>query len=209
MSDIIMNRLEKRLKKIETKVSEIKDNYEEMDNNLEDIYDTINDLTTIDSRNTKQNDSRDSRDTRDTKDITKYIDTIITKNNYSPTELINIKNECILFYSKLIHNQPQLKEDHGAVSIKEHITYFIEQDDSQRKLILDNLEKVFELTNTKTPRLFKILNSTLDTYHKKIALNKLHILETMQKSDSEYFKIIHNKDHTINHFCKWSVSKVI
>ena len=33
------------------------------------------------------------------------------------------------------------------------------------------------------------LNSNLDTYHKKIGLNKLHILETMQKTDSEYFKL--------------------
>ena len=190
MTEIIISRLEKRIKKVETKVSEIKDNYEEMDNNLEDIYDTINDLNTNDSRQINKNNSRDNKnDSRDNKNITKYIDSIINKNNYSPTELINIKNECIIFYSKLIQNQPQLKDEHDSGSIKEHITYFIEQPEPQRKLILDNLEKVFELTNTKTPRLFKILNSTLDTYHKKIALNKLHILETMQKSDSEYFKI--------------------
>jgi ATP-dependent Lon protease len=93
----------------------------------------------------------------------------------------------MLFYNKLIQNQPQLKDNYD--SLTEHITYFIEQSAEQREIILENLEKVFNITNTKTPRLFKILNSTLDTYHKKIALNKLHILETMQKSDSEYFKI--------------------
>ena len=178
MTEIIISRLEKRLKSVETKVSEIKDNYEEMDNNLEDIYDTINDLTTNDSRNTNNNYS--SSDSRDTKNIIKYIESNI--NNINKPE--NIK-KAILFYNKLIQNQPQLKDE----SIKEHITYFIEQDEIGKDNIINNLEKVFELTNTKTPRIFKILNSTLDAYHKKIALNKLQILETMNKSDSEYFKI--------------------
>jgi deoxyadenosine/deoxycytidine kinase len=42
MTDIIISRLEKRLRKVETKVIDMKDHYEEMDNNLEDLYDTIN-----------------------------------------------------------------------------------------------------------------------------------------------------------------------
>ena len=172
MSKIIISRIEKRLKKVETKLSEIKDNYEEMDNNLEDIYDTINDSNKNDSRYIHKNDSRDE------KKILKFIENT-TDNTEDNTD--NIK----LFYNKLNQNQPQLTDD----SVKEHINYFIKQSETQRQLIIDNLEKVFELTNTKTPRLFKILNSTLDAYHKKIALNKLQILETMQKSDSEYFKL--------------------
>ena len=165
----------KRIKSLESQISEIKDNYEEIDNNLEDIYDTINNLTTNDSRNTNISDSK--TDSRDTKNIIKYIES-----NISKPENVKI---AMLFYNKLIQNQPQLKDD----SIKEHITYFIEQDEIGKDNIINNLEKVSELTDTKKPRLFKILNSTLDAYHKKIALNKLHILETMQKSDSEYFKI--------------------
>ena len=155
MSEIIISRLEKRLKKVETKVSEIKDNYEEMDNNLEDIYDTINDLTTNDSRNTNNNhsNSNSNSNSRDTKNIIKYIESNISKPE-------NVK-KAILFYNKLIQNQPQLKDE----SIKEHITYFIEQDEIGKDNIINNLEKVFELTDTKTPRLFKILNSTLDAYH--------------------------------------------
>jgi len=186
MSEIIISRLEKRLKKIETKVTEIKDNYEEMDNNLEDIYDTINDLTT----NTTNTTSNSRNDSRDDSKIIKYIDSVLS--NYKTDDTNDndtnaTKEKVMLFYNKLIQNQPQLKDNHD--SLTEHITYFIEQSAEQREIILENLEKVFNITNTKTPRLFKILNSTLDTYHKKIALNKLHILETMQKSDSEYFKI--------------------
>ena len=186
MSEIIISRLEKRLKKVETKVSEIKDNYEEMDNNLEDIYDTINDLTT-NKTNTTNNSRNDSRD--DSK-IIKYIDSVLSNYKMDDTndnDTNATKEKVILFYNKLIQNQPQLKDNYD--SLTEHITYFIEQPAEQREIIQENLEKVFNITNTKTPRLFKILNSTLDTYHKKIALNKLHILETMQKSDSEYFKI--------------------
>jgi len=175
MTEIIISRLDKRLKIVEGKVSAIKDNYEEIDNNLEDIYDTINNLTTNDSRNTNISDSK--TDSRDTKNIIKYIES-----NISKPENVKI---AMLFYNKLIQNQPQLKDE----SIKEHINYFIEQDEIGKDNIINNLEKVFELTDTKKPRLFKILNSNLDAYHKKIALNKLHILETMQKSDSEYFKI--------------------
>ena len=176
MSKIIISRIEKRLKKVETKVSEIKDNYEEMDNNLEDIYDTINNLNTNDSRHTKKNDSRDE------KKIIKFIENANQNANQNTN---NNAKDITIFYNKLIQNQPQLSDD----SVKEHINYFIKQTETQRQLIIDNLEKVYELTDSKTPRIFKILNSTLDAYHKKIALNKLQILETMQKSDSEYFKI--------------------
>ena len=206
MTDIILSRIEKRLKKVEAKISTMKDNYEEMDNNLEDIYETINDLKSYESNNNNNNsfnydnnkdyiDSRDINETRDINDskifydtqIHKIIENIINKNIGLDTglDINNLKQNAYLFYTKLIQNQPQLKDD----SIKEHITYFIEQNDSQRKTILDNFEKVFDLIDTKTPRLFKILNSSLDPYHKKLALNKLQILETMQKSDSEYFKI--------------------
>lgn len=184
MSSIIISRIEKRLKKIETKVGEIKDNYEEMDNNLEDIYDTINDLTTHNSHNSRDSNTNQSSNTNHSSNTNQSSNTII-KYIDSLSNSKEIKEKARLFYNKLIQNQPQLKDD----SIKEHILYFINQNESNRTSILTNLEEVFELTNTKTPRLFKIINSTLDAYHKKIALNKLHLLETMQKSDSEYFKI--------------------
>ena len=192
MSNNILSRIEKRLKKVESKVSSIKDNYEEMENNLEDIYDTINDLNTNDSicsinprepREAKEAKTADGE--KNNKQISNYIDKIINKTTYTPTKINNLKTNSQLFYKKLIHNQPQLTDN----SIKEHITYFLAQPEEQCKNILENLNTVVEFTNSKVPRLFKILNSSLDTYHKKLALTKLHILETMQKTDSEYFKI--------------------
>ena len=138
-----------------------------------------------------------------TKYISNYIDHIIKsrskdgKDGKNSKDVKATKTKCINFYNKLIQNQPQLHEGNGngnasvsaSASLKEHITYFIEQDNLGRDTILNNLEKVYEVTDNKTPRFFKIINSNLDPYHKKIALNKLHILETMQKTDSEYFKI--------------------
>ena len=201
--------LEKRLKKLENKVSTIKDNYEEMDNNIEDIYDTINNLKTLDSfetietncdsrnknahpnanpnasANASYNASYNECMKKNENQISKYIDTITSNSTYTLQEITSMKAKCITFYNKLLQNQPQIQDE----SLKEHIYYFIDKTDEQRQIILDNLEKVLTLSDKKTPRLFKILDSNLATYNKKIALNKLHILETMQKSDSEYFKI--------------------
>ena len=168
MTDIILSRIEKRLKKVETKISTMKDNYEEMDNNLEDMYETINDLKSSEPNNDNNNintftsgnnkdyiDSRDSRNINDSRvlnntQINKIIEKIINKNTgldpgldtglNTGLDTNNLKQNAYLCYTKLIQNQPQLKDD----SIKEHITYFIEQNDSQRKTILDNFEKVFD-----------------------------------------------------------------
>ena len=208
MSEIILSRIDKRLKKVETKVSTIKDNYEEMENNLEDMYESINDLK---SNNNSYDNSEHTSNTsvyRDTKkdsnknnkNISKMIDSIISSNNNNNSKshkpdntnntnnIDNLKANTLLFYNRLIQNQPQLSES----SIKEHITYFIEQDNLQRDNILTNLENIFKLTDTKQPKLFKILNSNLDAYHKKIALCKLQTIETMQQKDtsaSDYFKL--------------------
>lgn len=195
MSEIIISRLGKRIKSLETKILEIKDNYEEMDNNLEDIYDTINNIKSLDSENDSRNKfisstnkNNLSNNLTNEKHIIKFIDDIINckSNSHSKNDKDN-KDKCIIFYNKLIKNQPQLHNEFS--SIKEHITYFMDQDILERDNILSNLEKVYEITDNKIPRFFKIINSNLDAYHKKIALNKLHILETMQKTDSEYFKI--------------------
>jgi ATP-dependent Lon protease len=188
-----MTILEKRLKKLETKVSTIKDNYEEMDNHIEDIYDTINNLKTLDSfenssaSNAKCDTNPYANPNPNSKSID--IDTILntSTSRHISDDIAEMKSKCTLFYTRLLQNQPQLQDN--CDSLKEHITYFIKQTEEQREIILDNLENVLTLTDKTTPRLFTILNSSLDTYHKKIALTKLHILETMQKTDSEYFKI--------------------
>ena len=106
------------------------------------------------------------------KHIIKFIDDIINckSNNHSKNDKDNKdnKDKCIIFYNKLIKNQPQLHNEFS--SIKEHITYFMDQDILERDNILSNLEKVYEITDNKIPRFFKIINSNLDAYHKKLAL---------------------------------------
>jgi len=192
MTDIIISRLEKRLRKVETKVVDMKDHYEEMDNNLEDLYDTINNTYNLKSLN--KNDTCPDTTCPDTilnnkydKDILKFIKNINNINNTTLEQHVKeyLKEQATEFYNKLKHNQPQL----SLTAIKEHITYFIEQNDEQRLIILDSLISISSLSDTKVPKVFKILNSNLDTYHKKIAMNKLQILETMLRSDNEYFKL--------------------
>ena len=198
MTDIIISRLEKRLRKVETKVVDMKDHYEEMDNNLEDLYDTINNHNTNNNtynlKSLNKNDTCPDTTCPDTilnnkydKDILKFIKNINNINNTTLEQHVkeHLKEQATEFYNKLKHNQPQL----SFTSIKEHITYFIEQNDEQRLIILDSIISISSLSDTKVPKVFKILNSNLDTYHKKIAMNKLQILETMLRSDNEYFKL--------------------
>ena len=198
MTDIIISRLEKRLRKVETKVVDMKDHYEEMDNNLEDLYDTINNHNTNNNtynlKSLNKNDTCPDTSCPDTilnnkydKDILKFIKNINNINNTTLEQHVkeHLKEQATEFYNKLKHNQPQL----SLIAIKEHITYFIEQNDEQRLIILDSLISISSLSDTKVPKVFKILNSNLDTYHKKIAMNKLQILETMLRSDNEYFKL--------------------
>ena len=73
--------------------------------------------------------------------------------------------------------------------MKEHITYFNELPAKKRTVILSHLKDINELSTNIEPHAFKIINSSLDTYYKKLALNKLQNLQTLEKTDNEYFKL--------------------
>ena len=203
MSNIILSRIEKRLKKVESKIVEIKDNYEEMDNNIEDIYDTVNSISNSGSSSggttdkCKLDSKTNCKSSSFDKTINKTIDKIInncmsrtssgsSRYNDTDTDKDIIKEKTIQFYNRLIINQPQLTDE----SLLEHITYFVEQTDTALDTILDNFTKIVDSRNSMaTPKLFNIINSSLDMYYKKVALQKLQALESMSKSDSEYFKL--------------------
>ena len=203
MSNIILSRIEKRLKKVESKIVEIKDNYEEMDNNIEDIYDTVNSISNSGSSSggttdkCKLDSKTNCKSSSFDKTINKTIDKIInncmsrtsngsSRYNDTDTDKDIIKDKTIQFYNRLIINQPQLTDE----SLLEHITYFVEQTDTALDTILDNFTKIVDSRNSMaTPKLFNIINSSLDMYYKKVALQKLQALESMSKSDSEYFKL--------------------
>lgn len=136
-------------------------------------------------------DSSDSNDT-DTKKqallVSKYIDAQIDYHNCTTLdkkEKIRLKEQSIIFYTNLIKNQSQFKIN----QIYEHINYFINTSPEQRLHILTTFDNILNLSDTKIPRLFKIINSTLDTYYKKLALNKIELLDKMKPGDNEYFKL--------------------
>jgi ATP-dependent Lon protease len=113
----------------------------------------------------------------ETENAIKIIKPIQNKRKYSP--------EVETFTNLLSLNQPQLTKD----ALKEHITYFNELSEEKRKVILTHLKDINELSTNIEPHAFKIINSSLDTYYKKLALNKLQNLQTMEKTDNEYFKL--------------------
>ena len=120
--------------------------------------------------------------------INKHIDAYInsytkTNNNKNNKELL--KEQCITFYTNLIKNQ-----DHLTIEqIYYHVDYFIDTTPEQKLNILNTIDTIINLTDTKIPRVFKILNSTLDIYYKKLALNKIQLLDKMKPGESDYFKL--------------------
>jgi len=119
--------------------------------------------------------------------ITKHIDSYIN-NSYTnkDNQYKNIlKDQTIKFYTNLKINQEQLSLE----QLIEHIDYFINTTPEQKLTILKTFDTILNLTDTKIPRLFKIMNSTLDTYYKKVALNKIQLLDRMKAGENEYFKL--------------------
>lgn len=127
------------------------------------------------------------------KNTNKYINQHITETENAIKIIKPIQNkrklnqspEVEAFTTLLTVNQPQLTKD----ALKEHITYFNELPTEKRTVILTHLKDINELSKNIEPHAFKIINSSLDTYYKKLALNKLQNLQTMEKTDNEYFKL--------------------
>ena len=199
--------IEKRLRKLESKIIDISDNYDEIDNNVEDLYDTINNMKTPQdtaSHHTSHHTSHHASNTKTTKQIDKHIDKNIDK-YISEIEQYNISNsqaisnfakqQALIFYNKLIKSNPDLLNGNDKMQIiLTHIKYFLEQNNYKRDSILDTLDKVDNIIVNKEPKMFRILNSSLDIYQKKIALNKLQLLDNMKQDDNtstsnEYFKL--------------------
>ena len=163
-----------------------------------DTHDTYYTNTTYDSDTT--DDTYDTNDTNDTntknkintKTIDKYIDKYIqTKYNTKTTKNITKNNkdvlieQCCKFYTNLMQNQDQLNIN----QIYSHINYFIDCTLEQRLNIIRIFDNIISLTDTKVPKIFKILDSSLDIYYKKVALNKLQLLDKMKPGESDYFKL--------------------
>jgi len=127
-----------------------------------------------------------------TKDIEEYIESYIntkikdskySNKNKQNTDLL--KEQSIKIYTYLKKNQEKITKE----QLYEHLDYFINTTEAQRLTTLTTFDSILNLTDTKIPRLFKILNSSLDTYYKKLALNKIQLLDKMKPGENEYFKL--------------------
>ena len=181
----ILCRIEKRLRKVESKIADVKDQYEETNSNIEDLYDTVNNLKSPDSYN-KYTISSSSSSTSSSSSSTNHSTKKLKKinNNNSLLDQTQIST----FINHLTINQPQL----NTQELDTHTNYYINLPDNERSIMLDKIKDIEKITTTNEPKFFKIINSTLDTYYKKIALCKLQTIETMKQKDtsaSDYFKL--------------------
>ena len=163
--------------------------YVKFNKNNSDLIETDSDDT--DYNEYEENNDYDDYDDYETnyKDIKKYIDNHIklknNKNNIDEKTQTLIKKQTYDFYDNLIHYQPKLNLD----TIKYHIDFFLDYDIEQQTKLVISFTELLDLKLIKTPHLFKIMNSSLDVYYKKIALNKLQLLEQMTPDNNEYFKL--------------------
>ena len=175
--------IETRISNIETKLKEIKTNLDSNDKELSSNNSNIN--------NSNMNDSK----MNDSNTIYKFIDNLVKTQNISNRKSKNDnKNILILrsFYVSLIEYRPNLPID----VVCEYIQYFANQSHIEQIDTMDSFSKIVLLEETIKPKFFKILNSCLEPYHKRNALLKLQMLDTMKNSESvsgnvsgDYFKM--------------------
>lgn len=192
--------MESRIKKLEDKINEFEEQQEELDSNIEDLYNTINEFKYPETlENTKSNEHLETHldthldthlETHSSKNtnenIVHFIDYIISLNptKYPPYA----KRQALSFINYI--NKDTLQSDTVNIDLqREQIKYFLELDDKLREKMLQQYQNINNLNISNKPKLFKILESSLSDYHKKLALSKLQNLEGMQSGDSEYFKL--------------------
>lgn len=185
--------MEIKIKKIQDKIKELQEQQAELDSSIEDIYSTINDwkypiypdtsTTPTQSQTTLHHPPNNITTSID--NISYFIDYIISLNpkRYQPYA----KRQALTFYDYL--NQTEYSKDINIDTQREQIKYFLELDDSKRQLILRQCQSINDLNVSSKPKIFKILESSLSDYHKKLALSKMKHLESMDTNDSEYFKL--------------------
>lgn len=201
--------LETRLKKLEECFKDLKDLNNENTSSIEDLYDTVNNLKSFeyDSNNDEEyipslsnfqssslsssNLAFDKQHMQGAITKNKIIDNIIVKYinkkiNISSTDLKIFLEYLSDFYP--LNNTETNNEFAFQRKIIHSLDYFISLTSEKQLSIISSL------TNTKTselaqPPIFTILEAPLSDYHKQIAINKLHMLEEMDKTDPEYYKL--------------------
>ena len=79
--------------------------------------------------------------------------------------------------------------EEGDNEIDGDLNYFTNLDTDCKELYLQMLKEISEHTSSETPLRFQILDSSMDSYCKSLAINKLNELRGMSDSSGEYHKI--------------------
>ena len=194
--------METKIKKLQNKIKELQDQQAELDSSIEDIYTTINDLKHPEPQSsrpspiiqpsiiqplTTKNTHLQNNIAQPAENISHFIDYIISLNptQYPPYA----KRQALTFYDYLNQTEDSKDINIDIHTQREQIKYFLELDDSQRQIILRQCQYLNDLNVSSKPKIFKILESSLSDYYKKLALSKLKNLEAMDSTDSEYFKL--------------------
>ena len=178
------------------------DDYDDYDD-YEDYndYEDYEDTTTLSKPNyrseLKQNhDSNKNESNKNNTYIKNYINKHINNSNNNNSnknsnkkldnKTLDLKKQkTYTFYDNLIHYQPNLEIN----TIKQYINYFLDYTIEQQTTFISSFTDILDLNMIKTPYLFKIINTSLDLYYKKVVLNKIQLLEQMTPDNNEYFKL--------------------
>jgi ATP-dependent Lon protease len=191
--------MDARIKKLQDKIKDLQDQNAELNSSVEDIYNTINDLKYIEPYQHKNQHKNQHQHINEyinelsNKDNEYFIDYIISLNK-TKSNSDEDKKKTKQFVEYLNKYLPELEDNQQ----RQHITYFLDLEPQQRNIILNSCNTLSQLDNATKPKIFRILESPLSDYHKKLALNKLHMIQKMDTNDSEYYKLTQWLDNLLD-----------
>jgi ATP-dependent Lon protease len=209
----------KLLDKLKSKIKDLEDKYDELNTNIEDIYENIQ-TPTITTENHSNKDLNSEKDTqppqkynKSFKNYNHFIEYLLETNKkqsstQSSTQSIKEDSKTLidLLRNVVFCNADKLLDD---TVIYEYLNYFVFLDDSKRKDLIENFKNMNKysssnINNINKPKLFKIMETQISEYHKKMIISKLQQLDEMDKTDPEYFKLSQWVDNILdipfNHF---------
>jgi ATP-dependent Lon protease len=189
--------MDNKIKKLTEKIRDLQDQNAELNSSVEDIYNTLNNLKSNTSNNTPNDTSNNtSNDNKLYDNNAHFINYLISlDNNHKNDNIVIIKQQMLKFAGYVNKYLPELDDDQQ----REYIKYFLELcDDQQQDTIINTCNTLSQLDNATKPKIFRILESPLTDYHKKIALGKLNILQKMDSNDSEYYKLTQWLDNLLD-----------
>ncbi len=206
--------LESRIKKLEERLRDLKDSNAENISSIEDLYDTINTIKSTGYNSSSDEDYCSSTDSYQSSsldsssksslvspsftsrhcEISKRQGAINNIGNicsileeYKSTDVKNLELEQLLEYVSTIYSLEDTTNTQGK--IKDCLDYFLTLTSENQNSIIQLINNHKNQQKQIRPSLFTILESPMADYHKQIAISKLKILENMDATDAEYYKL--------------------